>query len=62
MEENDQHDQSLDEFRSQWRNELTRRKGQNDGDEGEESSESMATRLFLSAVELERELCWVLRE
>jgi hypothetical protein len=56
MEENDQHDQSLDEFRSQWRNELMRRKGQNDGDEDEESSESMATRLFLSAVELEREL------
>lgn len=61
MEENDQVDQSLDEFRSQWRNELTRRNSQKIGDDDEESSESLATKLFLSAVELERKFSGILR-
>lgn len=54
MEENDEVDQSLNEFRSKWQNELNERRTQKNETEGEESSESLAAKLFMSAVELER--------
>lgn len=59
MEENDEVDQSLNEFRSQWKNELKGRKTQKEENEEEGSSESLATKLFLSAVELERKFHWL---
>ena len=54
MEEREEVDHSLDQFRSQWRNEIKERKGQKGEEGGEGLGESLAAKLFMSAVELER--------
>lgn len=56
MQDEGEVDQSLDAFRSQWTKELKERKTQKDENDEENSSESLAAKFFMSAVELERKL------